>query len=435
MNNMKKILFLNCLFSLSFYSCALRDYLAPKGTLDSEKTFYGQMISEGKTYGWFNVPAKLIKTTDHLAIYIQTKFESDYKGEKDISLYGLNKMAQDFDYYYDSMTNIYGEHTDIDANGKIIILLMKINKKTDKGSQVLGYFNPNDMHGYNNGEILYMDLESANNNTDKLIGTLIHEFQHLINYSYVASGKRRAMSSWLNESLSESTSILFNKTTAKSRIDEFNGINYYCFYTWEIPINISNNGKNNSLVNYPSASVFMHWLYNTNGKNSDIFKKIAQSTQNTDYNKVLYAAKEISGLSSLNGWDDLLLTWMNDIVSNGLTPNWITDNSTNENATNNLSSTGTVKLFPGAMIVVSSFSNSTDSNIVTRTNGNNGNQKIIVLNKDTTLGTYTSSKTVSVNSSVDLASESGTKQDIIENKEETQIINILLDENGNIQKY
>ena len=428
MNGMKKILFLNCLFSLSFYSCALRDYLAPKGTLDSEKTFYGQMISDGKTYGWFNVPAKLIKTTDHLAIYIQTKFESGYNGEKDISLYGLNKMAQDFDYYYDSMTNIYGEHTDIDANGKIIILLMKINKNVN-GSQVLGYFNPNDMHGYNEGEILYMDLESANNNTDKLIGTLIHEFQHLINYSYVASGKRRAMSSWLNESLSESTSILFNKTTAKSRIDEFNGINYYCFYTWEIPINISNNGKNNSLVNYPSASVFMHWLYNTNGNKSDIFKKIAQSTENTDYNKVLTAAKGISGLNSISSWEDLLLTWMDDIVSNGLTLD-------GKKATNNLSSTGTVKLFPGAMIVVNSFSNSTDSNIVTRTNGNNGSQKIIVLNKDTTLGTYTSSKTVSVNSSVDLAAENGDKQNIIENKkEETQIINILLDENGNIQKY
>ena len=431
MKSMRKILFLICLFSLSFYSCALRDYLAPKGTLDSEKTFYGQMISGGKTYGWFNVPAKLIKTTDHLAIYIQTKFESGYNGEKDISLYGLNKMAQEFDYYYDDMTNIYGEHTDIDANGKIIILLMKINKTVNK-SKVLGYFNPNDMHGYNEGEILYMDLESANNDTDKLIGTLIHEFQHLINYSYVVSGKRRAMSSWLNESLSESTSILFNKTTAQSRINEFNKINYYCFYTWEITNDISNNSKTNSLVNYPSASVFMHWLYNTNGHKDDIFKKIAQSTENTDYNKVLTAAKGISGLS-VSSWEDLLLTWMSDIVSNGLTLN----GETSPKAESYLSSNGDVKLFPGAMIVVNenSFSNSTDSNIVTRTNEKDSSKKVIVLNKDTTLGTYTSSKTVSVTSSVDLAARSRKRVNIAEKKEETQIINILLDENGNIQKY
>ena len=413
MKSMRKILFLICLFSLSFYSCAIRDYLAPKDNLDAERTFVAQMINDGKSAGYFNISSQLIKTTDKLAVYLQNG--------GNISLYGLNKMAQDFDYYYDDMTNIYGEHSDIDANGKIIIVLMDINVKKG-GPTTLAYFNPNDMHGNNKGEILYMDLSNANYNIDKSIGTLIHEFQHLINYSYVVSGKRDTMSSWLNEALSESTSILFNKTTAESRMREFitNTMNYYCFYTWDLPTSYG-------FVNYPSASVFMNWLYVKSGSNSNIFREIAQSRENTDYNKVLTAAKGISGLS-VSSWEDLLLTWMECIVTNCETK-WVGDVAPKHNTTS-----GTKTLYPGAMVVYNNnFSGSTNPNIVARTNGNN----IIVLNKDTTLGKTVSVKTETVigSSSVDLAARSRKRVNIAEKKEETQIINILLDENGNIQKY
>ena len=228
---MKKILCLICLFSVSFYSCAVRNYLGSQSGLSEDRVFYAQMINNGNTAGWFNIPAHLLKVSDNLAIYLQNS--------QKVSAYALNKLAQEFDYHYTSMTNIYGTHSDIDANGKIIILLMDINKTKNSGSQTLGYFNPSDMYGNNKGEILYMDLSNANNNTDKAIGTIIHEFQHLINYSYVISGERNEMSSWLNEALSESTSILFNKATVESRIAGFTNINYYCFYTWDTS-NISN---------------------------------------------------------------------------------------------------------------------------------------------------------------------------------------------------
>ena len=423
---MNKIMFLIFLLALalSFYSCAIRNYLNSSETLNETKTFYGQMINNGKAMGWFNVPAKLIKTTDHLAIYLQTKFHKQSQipeEERDISLYALNKLVQEFDYYYDEITNIYGGHSDIDNNSKIIILLMDINFSS-KGSRVLGYFNPLDMHGYNEGEILYMDLSSANSDIDKSIGTMIHEFQHLINYSYVISGERREMDSWLNESLSESTSILFNKSTAETRIKEFNNINYYCFYTWDIPANISNyNGAKsfpNVLVNYPSASVFMNWLYKKNGSKSDIFKKIADSKENTDYNKVL---KSTSGGTT---WDNLLLEWISDIVSsNAAKP---------ESATVNMAN-GNINLYPGAMVVCDNYRGQEGGNIVkTSSNG-----KTIVLNKDTALKGYTSVK-ASVSSSISTVSKA--RRSVIENgetkkEEENQIINILLDRNGDVKKY
>ena len=422
---MKKILCLICLFSISFYSCAVRNYLSSKSDLNEDRVFYGQMINKGQNAGWFNVPAHLVRNTEHLAIYVQTKFHKDYKGEQNVSLYALNKLAQEFDYYYTSMTNIYGIHSDIDGNGKIIILLMDINVNKGAGSQVLGYFNPMDMHGYNEGEILYMDISNANNKTDNAIGTIIHEFQHLINYSYVMSGARNEMDSWLNEALSESTSILFNKATAESRINEFNKINYYCFYTWDIPTNISNNGKNNTHVNYPSASVFMHWLYKIGGYKPDIFKDIAFSKELGDYNKVLSAAQKISGLSGAT-WDSLLLNWMSEIVTNGLT---FTNNGKSVKATNNLAS-GNVDLYPGAMIVCDSYTNGASGNIVTNKAGTN----IIVLNKDTTLGKGATSIKVSVTSST--SSKARMRRSAIrnDNNEESRDINILLDRNGNIKK-
>ena len=410
---MKKILCLICLFSVSFYSCAVRNYLGSQSGLSEDRVFYAQMINNGNIYGWFNIPAHLLKVSDNLAIYLQNS--------QKVSAYALNKLAQEFDYYYTSMTNIYGTHSDIDANGKIIILLMDINKTKGSGNQVLGYFNPSDMHGNNKGEILYMDISNANNKTDNAIGTIIHEFQHLINYSYVISGERNEMSSWLNEALSESTSILFNKATVESRIAGFNNINYYCFYTWDIPTNISNNNKNNTHVNYPSASVFMNWLYQKNGSNGSIFKTIASSKELGDYKKVLSAANGISGYS-VSSWDGLLLDWMSEIVTNG--SNWTTTNK----PTNNCAS-GDVSLYPGAMIVCDSYTNGASGNIVKT----NVNSKTIVLNKDITLGKGATSVKVSVTSST--SSKARMSRSIRnDNNEESRDINILLDRNGNIKK-
>ena len=411
---MKKILCLICLFSVSFYSCAVRNYLGSQSGLSEDRVFYAQMINNGNIYGWFNIPAHLLKVSDNLAIYLQNG--------QNVSAYALNKLAQEFDYHYTSMTNIYGTHSDIDANGKIIILLMDINKTKGSGNQVLGYFNPSDMHGNNKGEILYMDISNANNKTDNAIGTIIHEFQHLINYSYVISGERNEMSSWLNEALSESTSILFNKATVESRIEGFNNINYYCFYTWDIPTNISNNNKNNTHVNYPSASVFMNWLYQKNGSNETIFKTIASSKELGDYNKVLSAAKGISGYS-VSSWDGLLLDWMSEIVTNG--SNWTTTNK----PTNNCAS-GNVSLYPGAMIVCDNYTNGASGNIVKT----NVNGKTIVLNKDITLGKGATSIKVSVTSST--SSKARMRRSAIrnDNNEESRDINILLDRNGNIKK-
>ena len=164
----------------------------------------------------------------------------------------------------------------------------------------------------------------------------------------------------------------------------------------------------------------MNWLYQTNGNKWDIFKNIAQSTENSDWNKVLTAAKQISGLSDVSSWEDLLLTWMSEVVSNGITSEGV-------KATNNMAS-GSINLYPGAMIVCSNTNSGIGDSIITTNVGG----KIIVLNKETTLNLqgYVP-KNVSVGSSI---TKSRARRSV-ENKEEIQYINILLDRNGNIKKY
>ena len=105
--------------------------------------------------------AYLVKETEHLAVYVENGYS--------ISDYALVRIYQDFENYYTDMINIYGDHTDLDGNSKVILLLMKLNQTTSTTtSSVLGYFRPSDLiYGKgNNGEILYMDIEKAINRYD-----------------------------------------------------------------------------------------------------------------------------------------------------------------------------------------------------------------------------------------------------------------------------
>ena len=221
--------------------------------------------------------SQFYKVAEYPKLDIYVMASSGYKPES------VDYIANVFNDNYAEEVRIYGEHTDVDKNGKIIILLFEINASYS-GAITTGYF-----YGYdlldgknNNAEILYMDIKKVNEDPQYMAGTIQHEFQHLINYNVNFIQNNREMSSWLNEALSESTSLLFSQTTVDSRIDEFNTVTfgYYCFYTWDLPLQ-------NVFANYPSASVFMNWLYQKNGKNSSVFQNIAKYSSLDDYNRVL----------------------------------------------------------------------------------------------------------------------------------------------------
>ncbi|CCG57592.1 Peptidase M30, hyicolysin [Brachyspira pilosicoli WesB] len=309
------------------------------------------------------IKATIAKETENLIVYVE-------KGESYNSS-SLDLVCNEFEKYYAKEKSIYGNHTDVDNNGKIIILFLDLNPESGSSSILNGYFNPADLidgQG-NNADMLYMDLGGLNNNPYYMAGTILHELQHLINYNVNVLGNGREMDVWLNEALSESTSVLFNETTINSRNKEFNNINYYCFYTWDLPINI--------FANYPSASVFMNWLYIKSNYDENVFKNIASFKAVSSYNRVLSQVTSISAT-----WDNLLLQWIDD-VDNGLVSGAKIGKIDNNNYINTY-----IPLYPGALIVFNSsnIGNVDTSGSLLKTKQNNSS--LILLNSDTYDGTY-----------------------------------------------
>ena len=316
---MSKFLLLISFISIVFFnSCSESVYKVSANRND----FYVMRIN-GSQYAE-KIKIFKVEETANLIIYAESGYSINYN----YVIY----VAKKFEDNYSKMINIYGNHTDVDKNGKIIILFQKINANISGNSIVMGYFLPNDLiYGdFNNAEILYMDINLLNKNPLLIAGTVLHEFQHLINFNVNYIQKRKDMSLWLNESLSESTSILFDSYMTRNRIEEFNNINYYCFYTWDLPF------YPNMFVNYPSASVFMNWLYQKNNRNESVFRNIAHSSESEDYKKVLGAA----GYG--NDWEGLLINWIDGIkkgqVNGAKINNW------------NSTWTTTAYLYPGALV-------------------------------------------------------------------------------------
>ena len=316
---MSKFLLLISFISIVFFnSCSESVYKVSANRND----FYVMRIN-GSQYAE-KIKIFKVEETANLIIYAESGYSINYN----YVIY----VAKKFEDNYSKMINIYGNHTDVDKNGKIIILFQKINANISGNSIVMGYFLPNDLiYGdFNNAEILYMDINLLNKNPQLIAGTVLHEFQHLINFNVNYIQKGKDMSLWLNESLSESTSILFDSYMTINRIEEFNNINYYCFYTWDLPF------YPNMFVNYPSASVFMNWLYQKNNRNESVFRNIAHSSESEDYKKVLGAA----GYG--NNWEGLLINWIDGIkkgqVNGAKINNW------------NSTWTTTAYLYPGALV-------------------------------------------------------------------------------------
>ena len=411
---MKRIFFISVILLVPLLSCSqLGDILGinyddglsyPNSSMES-KNFKTIVFSSSGTQLEKNYKFYKVKEYDKLIIYVEEN--SGYKNES------LGYIAKVFNDNYAEEVRIYGEHTDVDKNGKIIILLFEINSSYD-GAVTTGYFYGADLilNAHNNAEILYMDIKLVNENPQYMAGTIQHEFQHLINFNvnYIKQG--RQISTWLNEALSESTSVLFSQYTVSSRINEFNlsTSGYYCFYTWDIPLNV--------FANYPSASVFMNWLYKKNNNNSSVFQSIARDSSDNDYQRVF---NNVISFTSASSWEDLLLKWIEGIKNNEVS-----------GAELKVQRGGySIPLFPGALVLYGGTSSTTHSNLVIKDMGGGIN---LALNKDT----YVGNSPTPINITIPALSIQTSKTYKTANDDEPYIPkyrHVLFDKDGEIKKY
>ena len=99
---------------------------------------------------------------------------------------------------YPTLTKFFGAPPDIDENGRVILLLLNIQDARGANRYTAGFFNPADQQrgllrnpgfrGFpirsNEAEMLYIDTQPLNPNSERAHSVIAHEFQHLLNWRH-----------------------------------------------------------------------------------------------------------------------------------------------------------------------------------------------------------------------------------------------------------
>ena len=118
---------------------------------------------------------------------------------------------------YLTLTEHFGVPPDIDGNGRIILLLLNIRDKDHASQFTAGFFNAADQNrgvlrhpgfrGFpirsNEAEILYIDTNPLNPNSENAHNVIAHEFQHVINWRHDPQE-----ATWVDEGCAEYASFL-----------------------------------------------------------------------------------------------------------------------------------------------------------------------------------------------------------------------------------
>ncbi|SFG33014.1 Ig-like domain-containing protein [Sporolactobacillus nakayamae] len=247
----------------------------------SGKKFWVSDLSTDKRY---QITAKLIYVGKHTKVWVN----GNQLSKKDAATLGKT-----FDQTIFPLDNRYfGAPSDVDHDGKINLLCFDIKDGSAEknGGFASGYFDPNDLYKEkksNHSEIVYVDTypslgSSKHKKVSLAYSTLVHEFQHLINYNQnVLVEKRDEMDTWLDEGLSLAAEQLLAGKPLDDRIDYYNEsrsiANGKSLLYWD--------DFGDNLANYSLSYLFIQYLYIQCGQPADLFKRIIQDPHN-DYRAV-----------------------------------------------------------------------------------------------------------------------------------------------------
>jgi len=292
-----------------------KDYSIAVEFIDKgNRGFRAQRATNG---AWYTLEAKLLGEGTYCNVYV----------EKDCGVTQTEAQAVAAKYdanIHDKITTGFGAHRDMDEDGKVTLLLLDIVDGYDPavGAYVAGYFDPAHMldltanSNSNECDMIFIDVDPVDVESEEFYTTIAHEFQHLINYSrtYMADGREQDI--WINEGLSSGAEYIYSGAVSQDRVGYFNylysdgsrngalafGNNFFVWYGyWE------NEDPNTVLDNYATVNLFFQWLRIHASNGTAIYKQILDST-NRDYQAVTTAAA--SKIASVYGdWPLLLETW------------------------------------------------------------------------------------------------------------------------------
>ena len=84
---------------------------------------------------------------------------------------------------YDIDTDLFGDPPDVDGDPRILVVVLDILDSPITGSTFIGYFDTNNQTGQAMREIVYLDTNPLDIESDLARATLAHEFQHVLHWS------------------------------------------------------------------------------------------------------------------------------------------------------------------------------------------------------------------------------------------------------------
>ncbi len=186
-----------------------REDLREEFTVGMTRNFY---IANYNPAGTGYLQFKLLYQGAHCNIWTVT--EAAYKPLDLIDESFASAAAEEFDAKFALMISSYGSFNDMNGDGRVNLMYYNIDDGWTWGQgYVAGYFSKGDFESYNYLPMIHIDtypgIQYVNGegvtktHFEDTFGTVVHEFQHCINYS-VTGG----MATWLNEAFSGSAEEL-----------------------------------------------------------------------------------------------------------------------------------------------------------------------------------------------------------------------------------
>ena len=222
-----------------------------------------------------------------------------------------------------NITDNFAEAYDVNSDGKTaIIVYSDTSTRQVKNAYFAGYFTHIDFYQRDTGDYAYsneMDVVYLNGTpdghkpgSDRFLGTLAHEFQHLCNFSYNVweedpnKSINNQMLTWMDEGMAENASALcFGRESNQFRMRAYENDGNDRFANGNVSLILWNNSPDN----YPLVYAFFAYLekkYNTEKVNiyEKIYAKTANNTNDVhdviqDIDKTGFDSQFISFVSAL----------------------------------------------------------------------------------------------------------------------------------------